>query len=162
MRRMIVLGLALAVSVACSGAPSTPPASDEATIERVVDGDTLVARVGGARVRVRLIGVDTPETVKPGAPIACFGPQASAFAKKELTGARVRLRYDRERTDRFGRTLAYVYIGESLFNLTLVEQGYATALNIRPNDAHANEFARAERAARRARQGLWGACGARD
>jgi len=161
MRWSFVVASVLAAS--CSSTtgvtPSTTqPSSEPAVVERVVDGDTLIAIVGGARLRVRLIGVDTPETVKPNAPVGCYGPQASAFAKHELTGAHITLTYDVRRLDRFGRTLAYVYRGSESFNLTLVQRGYAVALTIAPDVAHASEFIAAQRAARAARRGLWGAC----
>jgi micrococcal nuclease len=128
------------------------------TVERVVDGDTFVATTPGQRFRVRLIGVDTPETVKPDTPVQCFGPQASAYAKRVLTGRRVRLVYDVDRYDRYGRVLAYVYVGGAFFNLDLVRLGYAVVLTVPPDVAHTDDFLAAQRAARAARVGLWLAC----
>src|SRR3954467_6321127 len=75
-------------------------------VQRVVDGDTIVL-AGGERVRY--IGVDTPESVKPGTPVQCFAKAASHFNARLVEGKRVRLRYDAEHQDRYGRTLAYVY-----------------------------------------------------
>jgi endonuclease YncB( thermonuclease family) len=77
---------------------------------RVVDGDTFEARIGGEVEDVRLIGVDTPETVKPGTPVQCFGPRASRFAHELLEGRRVRLVFGAERRDAYGRLLAYAYL----------------------------------------------------
>src|SRR5262245_48650750 len=88
------------------------PAAADATIVRVVDGDTVEARLGGEVEDVRLIGIDTPETVKPGAPVECFGPQASHFAHRLLEGRRVRLVFGAERRDPYGRLLAYLYLGD--------------------------------------------------
>lgn len=126
-------------------------------VERVVDGDTIVL-AGGERVRY--IGVDTPESVKPGTPVQCFAKAASRFNARLLEGKRVRLRYDAERRDRYGRTLAYVYReADGLFvNAELVRRGYATTLTIPPNVAHADDFRRLAGSARRAGRGLWSAC----
>jgi micrococcal nuclease len=135
--------------------------SSAARVVRVVDGDTIVAAVGGRQERVRYIGVDTPETVKPGTPVQCFGKKASARNQALLpAGTRVRLETDAEERDRYGRLLAYVYRDDDgLFvNASLVRDGYATVLTIRPNVAHADQFTALARAARKAGRGLWNAC----
>jgi micrococcal nuclease len=109
---------------------------------------------------VRYIGVDTPESVKPGTPVQCFAKRASA-RNRELVGEReVRLRFDVERRDRYGRLLAYVRrTADGLFvNAELVRDGFATTLRIPPNVAHARRFAALEREARRVHRGLWAAC----
>jgi micrococcal nuclease len=126
-------------------------------VERVVDGDTVVL-AGGERVRY--IGVDTPESVKPGTPVECYAKAASRANERLVEGERVRLRYDAERRDRYGRLLAYVYrASDDLFvNAELIRRGYATTLSIPPNVAHADDFRRLARAARRAGLGLWSAC----
>jgi micrococcal nuclease len=131
-------------------------------VVRVVDGDTVKVRLGDRRrVTVRYIGVDTPESVEPGAPVECFGARASDFNDRLVTGKRVRLRIGRERTDRFGRMLAYVYLldGPNRFvNAELVRRGYARTLEIPPNTDFADRFDRLERRARDERRGLWRAC----
>jgi micrococcal nuclease len=137
---------------------SASSAGDLATVQRVVDGDTFIALVGARRFRVRLIGVDTPETVKPNTPVQCGGPEASAYAKLTLTGKQVRLVYDVDRYDRYGRTLAYVYVGKTFFNLVLVQQGYAVVETVPPDVAHVGEFVAAQRTARAKRLGLWLTC----
>jgi micrococcal nuclease len=126
-------------------------------VARVVDGDTVVLRGGE---RVRYIGVDTPESVKPGTPVQCYAKAASHANERLVEGRRVRLRYDAEREDRYGRTLAYVYrASDGLFvNAELVRRGYARVLTIPPDDAHAGSFRRLAARARRAGRGLWGAC----
>jgi micrococcal nuclease len=131
-------------------------------VVRVVDGDTIRVRLGGTEERVRYIGVDTPETVKPGTPVQCFGKAASAYNKRLLRGHSVRLVFDAERRDRYGRLLAYVYRQpDGLFvNADLVRRGYAQPLTIPPNVGHAAEFRALARGARRAGRGLWAACGA--
>ena len=127
---------------------------------RVVDGDTIRVRLDGRTERVRYIGVDTPESVKPGTPVQCFAKRASAFNKRLVAGERVRLVRDAEERDRYGRLLAYVYrTRDNLFiNATLVTGGYAVPLTIPPNVAHANEFRTLAAAARRKGRGLWSSC----
>ena len=136
----------------------SPLAGELATVQRVVDGDTFVAMIGARRFRVRLIGVDTPETVKPRTPVQCYGPEASAYAKDTLTAKQVRLVYDVDRYDRYGRTLAYVYLGKTFLNLALVQQGYAVVETVPPDIAHVTEFVAAQRTARAKRLGLWLKC----
>ena len=124
----------------------------------MVDGDTIEVRLDGHVEDVRLIGVDTPETVKPGTPVQCFGERASHFTKQRLTGQRVRLVFGVERRDVYGRLLAYVYLGDRFFNPILVRRGLARSLTIPPNDRFAPRIRRLELAAARAGRGLWGTC----
>jgi micrococcal nuclease len=144
------------------GGQGAPPPGGRAAglVTRVVDGDTVHVRIDGADERVRFIGVDTPETVKPGTPVQCFGKAASAYDHRLLDGQAVRLRFDSEQRDRYGRLLAYVYRArDGLFvNAALVRGGYATTLTIPPNTAHAAQFAGLERRARERQRGLWRAC----
>lgn len=134
------------------------PAGVDFTVDRIVDGDTLV--VSGGRT-VRLIGVDTPETKDPRRPVGCFGKEAAGFTASVLPrGARVRLVGDVEQRDRYDRTLAYVYrLPDGLFvNAELLRRGYAQVLTIPPNVAHAEEFVALAGQARAAGAGLWQAC----
>ena len=102
-----------------------PAGSFAQVVERVVDGDTLIVRDVG---RVRLIGVDTPESVHPNRPVEFFGREASAFTKRLVAGKRVRLEYDQRRTDRYGRTLAYVHLPDGTFvNAEIIRRGYGHA-----------------------------------
>jgi micrococcal nuclease len=134
------------------------PRSADAYVTRVVDGDTVEARIGDAVEDVRLIGIDTPETVKPDTPVQCFGPQASSFTHRVLTEQPVRMVFGVERRDIYGRLLAYVYIGHRFFNAELVRRGLARTLAIPPNTLHSGLFRRLELRAARAGRGLWGAC----
>jgi micrococcal nuclease len=139
-----------------------PPA--RGTVSRVVDGDTVIVQAGSRTLDVRLLGIDTPETVDPRKPVGCYGPEASAYTKHLLTGRRVRLVYDRQLHDVYGRWLAYIYLEREgrpdLFvNARLIAAGYARTLSIPPNTAHAAELAALERAAALAGRGLWSACG---
>jgi micrococcal nuclease len=127
-------------------------------VSRVVDGDTVEVQLDGREEDVRYIGVDTPETVKPGEPVQCFGPQASSFNHRLVEGRRVRLVFDEERRDVYGRILAYVYLGKRFVSAELVRRGFARTLTIPPNDNFAERLKRLEIAAARAGRGLWGSC----
>jgi micrococcal nuclease len=141
---------------------ATPAPFARGTVVRVIDGDTILVRGAGGRIEdVRLLGIDTPETVDPRKPVQCYGPQASAFAKHLETGRTVTLAYDRVLHDRYGRFLAYVWLtgARPLFvNAVLVQRGYARTYPFPPNTAHATLFAALERSAAVAGRGLWRAC----
>lgn len=134
------------------------PAEAVALVTRVVDGDTFEARIDGETEDVRLIGVDTPETVKPEAPVECFGPPASRFTKRLLEGRRLRLVFGAERRDPYERLLAYAYLNDRFVNAALVSRGLGRTLTIPPNDRFAPLLRRLELTAARAGRGLWGAC----
>jgi micrococcal nuclease len=148
----------------CGGtAPSgpAPAAGGSAVVRRVVDGDTVAVQVGHRTEHVRLLGIDTPESVKPNTPVQCFAKKASERTAALLPpGTGVRLVRDVEERDRYGRLLAYVYrVGDGLFvNLDLVRGGYARPLTIPPNVAHTDEIVQAARAAREGGKGLWAEC----
>jgi micrococcal nuclease len=132
--------------------------SAQARVVRVVDGDTIVASVDGEDEYVRYIGIDTPETVKPDTPVQCFGPNASDENHRLVEGRTVRLVFDREERDDYGRLLAYVYTRGRFVNAELVRGGFARTLEIAPNISHAVELQRLARRAAQAGKGLWGAC----
>jgi len=160
---LIVAALA-AISSLQRESDSGQPASSKTllgTVTRIVDGDTIkVAIEGEPLTTVRYIGVDTPETVKPGEPVQCFGKVASAYNRRLVEHKQVRLRVGRERLDRYDRLLAYVYLrpGGEFVNELLIERGYARTLSIAPNTDFAARFARRQRAAQRNGLGLWRAC----
>jgi micrococcal nuclease len=132
-----------------------------AEVVRVVDGDTIRVRLDGRTERVRYIGVDTPESVKPGTPVQCYAKRAAAANTALVAGRSVRLVGDVEHRDRYGRLLAYVYREPdgAFVNAQLVRDGYARTLTIAPNVAHARQFAQLAQTARRSGRGLWRACG---
>src|SRR5881392_3119357 len=155
-----LVGAVLLVAISTTHHARAGRATD-VTVERVIDGDTVVVRLPGGHERVRLVGIDTPETVDPRKPVQCFGKEASNRTKALLPkGTAVRLERDVEARDHYGRLLAYVYrVADGTFvNLSLAEDGYAQALTIPPNVAYADRFAAAVADARRAGRGLWGAC----
>jgi micrococcal nuclease len=141
-----------------TGAASRGGERGSAQVERVVDGDTVILseNLGSSRV----VGLDTPEVVRPGEPVECFGPQASAFAKRVLApGKELRYMVAVEPVDAYGRSLVYLWLPDGrFFNAMLVRGGYARPLPFPPNTRYAPLFQRlAEQAARRGR-GLWGRC----
>lgn len=141
-----------------AGPPEGLPPGADASVVRVVDGDTV--RLSGAGT-VRLIGIDAPETHDPRRSVGCFGREAAARLSELLRpGTGVRLVHDLERTDRFGRALAYLHRrADGLFvNAAMVEGGYALPATYPPNVAHADELAALGRKAREAGAGLWSAC----
>ena len=153
-------------------APATfsdePGGYEEARVTRVVDGDTIEVEITGREdgpglgdsvvgyeYDVRLLGIDTPESVKPDSPVECFGKEASAAAEAFLEGQEVRLVKDVEDEDRFGRILRYVYLGEEMANARLVANGYASVFTYPPNVRHADLFVQLQKEARDASRGLW-------
>ncbi|HUY92971.1 MAG TPA: thermonuclease family protein [Pirellulales bacterium] len=125
----------------------------EHRVERVIDGDTLLLADGA---RVRLIGVDCPETVKPDHPIEPWGPEARDFTQSFVAGGKVRLQFDRERLDRYDRFLAYVWVGDAMLNEELVRAGLARVEHrFHYSQSIKRQFDRAEEEARTARRGIW-------
>ncbi|HEX2293728.1 MAG TPA: thermonuclease family protein [Actinomycetota bacterium] len=175
--------VALLLLVACSAhrvdlsvqAPATlssePPGYEEAVVTRAVDGDTIEVEVTG-RVEgpgageatvgesyvVRMLGIDTPESVSPREPVECFGREASAATSALLDGKTVRLVKDVEERDGFDRLLRYVYVGAELANARLVVNGYAHAYTYPPNVRHAGLLVELQRQARDGGRGLWSGC----
>ena len=125
-------------------------------VERVVDGDTIVVRLGSRLERVRYIGVDTPETVHPTRGVEPYGEEASRFNASLVEDQWVRLEYDVAPRDRYGRLLAYVYVDTLFVNAELLRRGYAQLMTVPPNVRHVDTFILLQRQAREAGAGLWG------
>ena len=122
-------------------------------VTRVIDGDTIVLEEG---IKVRYIGIDTPETKHPKKPVQYFGKEASEANKQLVSGKKVRLEYDVQKTDKYGRTLAYVYLEDGTFvNAWLVENGFARVSTYPPNVKYQNLFLESEQKAREKEKGLW-------
>jgi micrococcal nuclease len=155
--------LAVLVSLllpACAARASGQPTT--AVVDYVVDGDTLDVLIDGKKERVRLIGIDTPETKKKDTPVECFGPEASDHLRELLpAGTAVRLERDVVGRDDYGRLLAYAYrSSDGLFvNLDIVAKGFAQPLTIPPNVNFSEQFVEAARVAERSNVGLWASCG---
>jgi len=156
-----LFGVALLLGAAgCADAAPT----GTARVERVIDGDTIVVRIGRGTERVRLIGIDAPEVAKRGEPGECFGDEATRIlADLAPPGGTVVLERDAEARDVYGRLLAYVSVPAGdrsvLVNHELLARGAARTLRIEPNTARAAEFDAVAAEARAAGAGLWGACG---
>ena len=142
---------------AATGSP-TPSGLQQALVVRVVDGDTIDVLIGGEQLRLRYIGIDTPETVDPRRPTGCFGKEASARNRELVEGKTVELEKDVSETDRYGRLLRYVWLEGGMVNARLVEEGYATAATFPPDVRYAERFAALQAQARDQGRGLWGAC----
>ncbi len=141
----------LPAAVASQGDPAT------VQVVRVIDGDTIqVCCVFGDRVKVRYIGVDTPETYHPMRGVEPYGKKAAEANRKLVDGKTVRLQFDVQQLDRYGRTLAYVYLEDGTFvNAWLVENGYAMVMTVPPNVRYQELFLNLQREAREAGRGLW-------
>jgi micrococcal nuclease len=139
-----------------SQSPATTQSTEPARlfhVKRVVDGDTLLLDSGE---RVRLIGIDTPESVKPDTPPEPYGHEASEFTKGLAEGRDVRLEFDTHREDQYGRTLAYVYLGDLLLNEEIVRQGFSRAeTRFHFRSDFQKRFLTAEAEAREAHRGIW-------
>ena len=121
----------------------------------VVDGDTIIVIIDGKKEKVRLIGVDAPETDGPYTKEEPYGREASAFTKKVTEGENVRLEYDLQKRDKYGRILAYVYLEDGTFlNAELIKQGYAAVFR-KFRFKYRDDFIRYESEARKSKEGLW-------
>lgn len=157
-----VLTLVALSAPACRGEPQSDsadaPHDSIVPVTRIADGDTIHVLLNGRRERLRLIGLDAPEIAHPDIAAECYGTASARFTRRSLEGRSVRLEFDVERRDRFGRLLAYVFHRGELFNQTLVADGFAIERSYPPNLAHQEELQRAEADARLHLRGLWGAC----
>ena len=178
MRKLLPVAL-IAILASCaapvsleSQSPATfqnePGGHESGSVVRVVDGDTIRVRIEeivegpgagqttiGEEYPVRLIGIDTPESVRPGTPVECFGREASDAAKALLEGEEVRMVKDVENVDQYDRLLRYVYLADEMANARMVVNGYATAYTYPPNVRHSGLFVQLEREARENNRGLW-------
>lgn len=127
-----------------------------ATVQHVVDGDTVYLMLDGERTKVRLLNVDAPEIPHPDQPGECLGLQAAEFLAKKLPkGSKVQLEFDAERLDQYGRTLAAVSRGGELVNESLVSSGYATAMKVEPNAKFYEQLRSAQLQAERSKVGMF-------
>lgn len=156
-KRSLILLIAVLLNTACHTSRSNPTETYY-TVIKVVDGDTFWVDDGTEKgMKVRLIGVDAPESRRTGRKEAGhYGQESKIFLTQLLSGKEVRLEYDVDPTDRYGRMLAYVYLKDGTFvNAELVKQGYAMVLTVPPNVKFAEEFVRHQKNARDGQRGLW-------
>lgn len=125
-------------------------------VVRIVDGDTIIVKMGSKNERVRLIGVNTPESVKPNTAVEKYGKEASKFTKKLLEKQKVRLEFDVQQRDKYSRLLAYVYLTNGkMVNKILLQEGYAQVMTVPPNVKYQKEFVKLQKNARKEKKGLW-------
>jgi micrococcal nuclease len=164
-----VIALVVLTACATNGSPAGDDASvalgaaatANAVVVEVIDGDTIDVEIDGTIERVRLIGIDTPETKRPNTPVECFGPEASEFTESLLPiGTPVRVERDVVGRDDYGRLLGYVHLPEGgvFVNREIVRRGYAQPLTIEPNSTYSAEFTADARAAEAADLGMWAGC----
>ena len=149
------LGLLLLALVTALPASSALAALD-GTVVRVVDGDTIHVRIGARVEKVRYIGVNTPEVHHPRKGEEPGGREAAEVNRRLVEGKTVRLELDVQERDRYGRLLAYVWVGDVMVNAELVRLGYAQVMTIPPNVRYQEIFVKLQREAREAGRGLWG------
>ena len=156
LRRAIYLVACLLISFLAIGCAVSQDDANTVRVIRVVDGDTVEVNIQGTKEKVRLIGVDTPETVHPTIGEEPYGREASDFTKEKLTDQTVELEFDVEERDRYGRLLAYVWLDGEMFNEVLLSDGYAQIATYPPNVRYVERFQTAQQEAREAERGLWG------
>lgn len=162
------VGAVISNQVATSPSPFPSPTSEPTSLEentqplkdpsivkvtRIIDGDTIEIESGQ---KVRYIGIDTPETVDPNRPAGCYGQEASNKNKELVEGKEVYLEKDVSETDRYGRLLRYVWVGDQMINKLLVKDGYAQASSYPPDIKHQEELSAMQASARENKLGLWG------
>lgn len=165
----IILFISITFLAGCSDlSSSSSDFYETAKVTKVVDGDTINVQINGKDYKVRMIGVDTPETVHPSKPVQFYGREASDYTKKNLTDKTVYLQKDVSDTDKYGRLLRYVWtaapssdnpseeeIIESMYNANLVKNGYAHAYTYQPNSRYSDLFSKLQSSAREKNIGLW-------
>lgn len=135
---------------------ATTPSTIPVTLERIVDGDTIIVRLpDGARERVRYTGIDTPELAREGRPAEPLGEAAAKRNEELLTAGDLGLEMDVQERDDFGRILAYVWVGDVLVSEQLIREGLAEIWTHPPNVRHVDDFTAAQREARAAGRGMW-------
>ena len=165
LRPLQIFGVVIAglVVQACGTSEAQPPTAP--TVAEVIDGDTIVIDFDGNLETVRLLGIDTPETVDPNRPVQCFGQEASDYLAELISpGTELRVERDQQARDRFGRLLVYVFRASdnAFINLELLRHGYADLAIYAPNDSYRPLLEHGEASAKTAQAGLWEACGGPD
>lgn len=153
---MVVLTLVVAIAFISFPEESRGDLSGPYPVTRVVDGDTIVVAIAGQDKKVRLIGVDTPESVHSDeSQNVPYGTISSDFTRNALEGKQIYLEYDVESKDQYGRILAYVWLDDVMFNKTLLAEGHGVLVTFPPNVRYADEFTQLQTQARNDGKGLW-------
>jgi micrococcal nuclease len=151
LRWLLVALLPLLLALPASAAPGGLPA----TVVNIVDGDTIQVRIGDRLEKVRYIGMNTPEVHHPRKGEEPGGREASEVNRRLVAGKQVRIELDVQERDRYGRLLAYVWVGDTMVNAELVRRGYAQVMTIPPNVRYQQLLLKLQREAREAGRGLW-------
>lgn len=138
-------------------APADSSASDSATVVRTIDGDTLIVHIGEKDYKMRILMIDTPESVHDNPAMNVpMGKTASEFTKQYLpAGKEITLEYDKEKTDQYGRLLAYIRVDDIDLGAKLVEEGLAKVVMYQPNKERHQEYLKLQKAAKKAKRGVW-------
>jgi len=136
--------------------PTPTPMVEIAVVVEVIDGDTIEVEINGRRYKVRYIGIDAPETVHPQRPVEWMGPEAAAANRQLVGGKTVYLEKDVSETDKYGRLLRYVWVGDTMVNAELVRLGFAQVSTYPPDIKYVDLFLKLQQEARQAERGLWG------
>jgi micrococcal nuclease len=152
--RCVALLLALGFAASAWGATASGRVLEGAVV-RIVDGDTIHVRIGTSVEKVRYIGVNTPELHHPTRGEEPGGREAAELNRQLVAGKRVRLELDVQERDRYGRLLAYVWVGDLMVNAELVRRGYAQVMTVPPNVRYQQLLLKLQRDARQAGRGLW-------
>jgi micrococcal nuclease len=158
MNRALHLILIAILVCSCKSISTHVGIKEYMNVAKIVDGDTFWANDGSEKgIKIRLIGVDAPESRNTGnKKIGYYGQQSKEYLTKLLENKMVRLEYDVDRYDQYGRILAYVYLEDGTFvNAELVKQGYAMVMTVPPNVKYVDKFVKLQRRARNKRLGLW-------
>jgi micrococcal nuclease len=159
-QRVIFFFICLLISLSIASASNEPEKNYPSSVKvtKVVDGDTFWGiDAKNKSHKVRLIGIDAPESRKTGnKPIGFYGKEASDYMRQLLIDQNVKLEYDKQKTDRYGRLLAYVYLSNGTFvNNHLVNQGFANAIYYKPNNKHTQQLTQSCNEAKKLRKGMW-------
>lgn len=140
-----------------SGNATTNISKNSYKVTRVVDGDTIIIDYNGTEERIRMIGIDTPESVHPNKEKNTeFGKTVSNFTKENLENKYVKIELDVQERDKYGRLLAYVYLDDVMYNKTLLAEGYAKIATYPPNVKYVDDFTKIQKEAKNNQKGLWG------
>ncbi|SEM18289.1 micrococcal nuclease [Mesobacillus persicus] len=154
--RKYLFVLVIFISLIITGCSSNATDGLTAKVLSVTDGDTIKVKLkDGSEERVRMTLIDTPETKHPRLGVQPFGKEASEFTTSKLTGKEVVLEMDVEERDQYGRLLAYVWLGDTLFNELLIEKGYARVAVFPPNTKYVDQFNSVQKKAQAAGVGIW-------
>ena len=152
----ITLLLIFGFTVGCTNIDKNQDQGLKGTVTSVTDGDTIKVQLSNGQIeKVRMILIDTPETKHPRLGLQPFGKDASEFTSKALTGKNVTLELDVEERDQYGRLLAYVWIGNTLFNESLLKEGYARVAIYPPNTKYVDRFTDVQKTAQSSGVGIW-------